>query len=137
MQTQIFPPKEVAMELKIVGFNEFCVGWYFDKQDNDNTAPYLNGVMFQNSNELMTDGYCTAPTYDQVIGWFAEVHGMLIVNVPDVNVRNNAVEYGWGILQKGQTLDSDYLCCEDDSFPTDRQQSLLTAFREAIKLIQK
>lgn len=137
-ETQIFPPKEVAMELKRVNFDWGCIGWYLSDQDMDCTDPIVEGDITCNSSFLpqSTDS-CSAPTYDQVIGWFAEVHGMLIVNVPDVNVYNNTIEYGWGILQKGQTIDSDYLCCEDDSFPTDRQQSLLTAFREAIKLIQK
>lgn len=127
MQTQIFPPKEVAMELKNVGFDWGCVGWYNSDHEDNSTEPIIEGDLSKNSEFVSS---CTAPTYDQVIGWFAEVHGIHISSITD-----NGTEYGWFILQKGQTIDSDFISCDND-FTPNRQQSLLTAFREAIKLIQ-
>ena len=124
-ETQIFPPKEVAMELKRVGFDWGCIAWY---SLYDRLHLIAKERLITNS-EFILDEICSAPTYDQVIGWFAEVHGIHILNITD-----NGTEYGWGILQKGQDLNSDYIT--SDVF-TDRQQSLLTAFRDAIKLIEK
>lgn len=126
MQTQIFPPKEVAMELKRVGFNEPCVGWYLENQSNESSLPYLNLVTVRNVNTKVNQ--CTAPTYDQVIGWFAEVHGMYmsLVICDDLNTTHYAVNV-W--RNKDAIVDG--------AWDSDRQQSLLTAFREAIKLIQK
>lgn len=128
MQTQIFPPKEVAMELKRVGYNEPCVGWYSSNLHYaDSTTPHIEGSMQYNA-KINNENSCTAPTYDQVIGWFAEVHNLKIMTVSD------GFQYACGILENAQTLQSDYF--STTGLP-DRQQSLLTAFREAIKLIQK
>lgn len=69
---------------------------------------------------------CTAPTYDQVIGWFAEVHGMDMTTLicDDLNMTHYAVNV-W--INKDIIVDGEWI--------PNRQQSLLTAFREAIKLI--
>ena len=126
MQTQIFPPKEVAMELKKVNFDWDCIGYYTTEQENDSVCPKINqGESYTNA---LFENYCTAPTYDQVIGWFAEVHNLKIMTVSD------GFQYACGILENAQTLQSDYFSTNGSP---DRQQSLLTAFREAIKLIQK
>ena len=122
-ETQIFPPKEVAMELKKVGFNELCVAVYFGYDKNESTTPYPSHIYMKNANMGKTS--CTAPAYDQVIGWFAEVHGIEI----DPCADSNMTEYSTDVWQKGQRV-------YEGAWLESRQQSLLTAFREAIKLIE-
>ena len=124
MQTQIFPPKEVAMELKKVGFNEECIAMYFGYDRNESITPYPYPRYM--NNETLNDTACTAPTYDQVIGWFAEVHGMDI----DICGSIDMTEYSTDVWHDKKII-------LNGSWITDRQQSLLTAFNEAIKLIQK
>lgn len=124
MQTQIFPPKEVAMELKRVGFDWECVGWYNSDHEDNSTKPIIEGDLSKNSEFVSS---CSAPTYDQVIGWFAEVHGIEIL------LASKWHGYQYEIIVKG----------DDELVPNkivnyeSRQQSLLTAFGEAIKLIEK
>jgi hypothetical protein len=69
-QTEIFLPKYIAMALKKAGFNEPCVGYYLDIMDDDSTLPNLLTNYINNSKIYNTEE-CTAPTYDQVVGWFA------------------------------------------------------------------
>lgn len=48
MQTQIFPPKEVAMELKKVGFDWGCVGYYCEIHDIDCITPIIHNKIIDN-----------------------------------------------------------------------------------------
>ena len=133
MQTQIFLPKEVAMELKRVGFNELCVGIYLSHHDNDSTEPYMKGWL-SNNNGLVSSLSCTAPTYDQVIGWFADVHGIEIRLYGDELCKLYSFEI-W--TTKPMECKEGSRTITSDKCAYNRQQSLLTAFREAIKLIEK
>ena len=123
-ETQIFPPKEVAMELKRVGFDWECVGWYNSDHEDNSTKPIIEGDLSKNSEFVSS---CSAPTYDQVIGWFAEVHGIEINNKVDIDFKEWSTHVWYKI--EGKAFDTPW-------YPN-RQQSLLTAFREAIKLIEK
>ena len=127
-ETKIFPPKEVAMEFKRVGFNEPCVGWYDNNQEYDCAKPNIDEEYTINSSFIppYSDDACTAPTYDQVIGWFADVHGIFI----ESSIGFKGMYYA-SIFNKIGMIER---MCE---YSADRQQSLLTAFREAIKLIEK
>lgn len=126
-ETQIFPPKEVAMELRKVGFNEQCRSWYGQEHELDSIDPITENHLFRNGSFTPNlFDVCTAPTYDQVIGWFAEVHGIEINYKVDLDFKEYSA-YGWH-KSEGKTFDTAW-------YPN-RQQSLLTAFREAIKLIQ-
>jgi hypothetical protein len=121
-QTEIFVPKHIAMELKSKGFNEMCVGFYTDWHTNDSAEPIVDGS-FDLNEDWESDDYCSAPTYDQVVGWFAE---------KKIEIFIGRKSYGWEyeiVLN-----DDDELPAKIVNYPS-RQQSLLTAFEEALKLI--
>ena len=131
-ETKIFPPKEVAIELKRVGFNELCVGWYIGNQPMDATNPIMSGKKDSNIGWEHIDT-CTAPTYDQVIGWFAEVHGIEIRLYGDELCKLYSFEI-W--TTKPMECKEGSRTITTDKCAYNRQQSLLTAFMEAIKLIK-
>ena len=54
----LFCPYELALELKELGFNEECFGWY---------SPVLNGLLIycNSTNDGTEEKYCTAPLWQQ------------------------------------------------------------------------
>ncbi len=65
-----FLPYELALELKQIGFDEPCFGWYDAERPMDinydrtnNSCGWLNGL------------HCAAPTFSQAFRWFREKYG--------------------------------------------------------------
>ena len=64
-----FIPYNLALELKDLGFNEECFGWY---------SPVMNGLLIycNSTNDGTEEKYCTAPLWQQV--WsFLDDNGVL------------------------------------------------------------
>lgn len=62
-----FVPYKQSMELKELGFNEFCFGYY------NNAGWFISDYGTDNSNlnkPGMHGKYCSAPLYQQVFRWF-------------------------------------------------------------------
>jgi hypothetical protein len=115
-QTEIFVPKSLAMELQAKGFDWHCVAFYSNRHDE---------VRFKSYGVLMEEQLYGAPTYDQVVGWFASKHSKDIIPILSPTLQEySVVIYGKhsGVLHKTEWF-------------ANRQQSLLTAFEEALKLI--
>jgi len=111
------------MELRKKGFKEPCVGYYLDIMDDDSTLPHLLTNYINNSKIYNTEE-CTAPTYDQVVGWFVN-NGIEIDMTSYEDETYSAdvvVRYNWKIVYEAKPSES-------------RQTALLTAFEEALKLI--
>jgi hypothetical protein len=64
-----FIPYELALELKELGFDEYCFAWY-DSEDQE----ILNYDNTRNSCGWLNGNDCTAPTYSQSFRWFREKH---------------------------------------------------------------
>jgi hypothetical protein len=63
-----FIPYEQALELKELGFNEECFGFYT-----------LEGCYFPNTTELNSLSYaCASPLYQQAFRWFREKYDLFI-----------------------------------------------------------
>jgi hypothetical protein len=67
---------EEALELKKLGFDEPCFGFYTYKRElrrYTNFDGELNDFQtLKNSSITMGDGWCTAPTFSQAFRWFRE-----------------------------------------------------------------
>ena len=80
-----FIPYELALELKELGFNEFCAGRYYT---NDSALPIFmqwtikDGTDFNSillpygSDNVMLSPFISAPLYQQVFRWFREKHNL-------------------------------------------------------------
>lgn len=122
-QTEIFVPKHIAMELRKNGFDEPCLAMYLGYNDDNDTIPYIKAE-HRLFNAMIENGIgsCTAPTYDQVVGWFAS---------KGIEILIASKWHGW---QYEIIHDDEELPAKIVNYPS-RQQSLLTAFEEALKLI--
>ena len=60
---------ELALELKDLGFNEECFGWY---------SPVMNGLLIycNSTNDGTEEKYCTAPLWQQAFRFFREKYGL-------------------------------------------------------------
>jgi hypothetical protein len=65
-----FVPYQQALELKELGFNEPCFGYYLD-----NKFEFFADVRSCNTNSEFKF-YPTAPTYSQAFRWFREKYGL-------------------------------------------------------------
>ena len=82
---QEFAPFEESLELKEMGFDELCFGYYFDNQITNvdlnwvstsiNPPTLIDGGFYTMKNSDTTNELnCTAPIYSQVFKWFMENH---------------------------------------------------------------
>ena len=74
-----FVPYEQALELKRLGFNEFCFGahavWGFmSSNDVNSLSDNVTQEDLDNQAYLEEDGVCLAPLYQQAFRWFREKH---------------------------------------------------------------
>jgi hypothetical protein len=71
-----FIPYEQALELKELGFDEECFGFYTHKGElrrYTNFDGELNDFQtLKNSSITMGDNWCAAPTFSQAFRWFRE-----------------------------------------------------------------
>ena len=86
-----FIPYEQALALKELGFDEPCLGVYFDKELHL-TSSRLS-LHMNNSN--LTTRYSSAPLYQQAFRWFRDKH-KLDGGVVPINQCGNHV-HSWGI----------------------------------------
>jgi hypothetical protein len=98
----LFVSYEQAAKLKELGFDEPCFGFYthngeirrytnFDGELNDFQT-------LKNSRITMGDGWCTAPTYQQVLRWFREkyeLHGYIEGMYPWCRYYINSQDDRW------------------------------------------
>ena len=87
MDNKDFVPYQLSLDMKELGFNEPCFG-YYNGQGN-----YIGeeGKMNSNCNKLgMHGAYCTAPTFSQAFRWFREKYKLN----GEVNHLPNVEKYG-------------------------------------------
>jgi hypothetical protein len=65
-----FVPYEIALELKQLGFDELCFGWY------DCYSKMVNYEKAHNSCGWLNGNHCSAPLYSQCFRWFREKHDL-------------------------------------------------------------
>jgi hypothetical protein len=85
-----FMPYEQALELKEIGFDESCFGWY----SKDGT--FYEGKM------TIHQGLLSAPTFSQAFRWFREKHNLKSCIMFRTSMEDNKEYYDW--LIKGQEV---------------------------------
>lgn len=68
-----FVPYAEALELKQLGFNEPCFGWYLLAEDEEKQ------MLVPEKCPKQEIGLCLAPTYSQGLRWFREKHQIVCV----------------------------------------------------------
>jgi hypothetical protein len=69
-----FVPYQIAVDMKSIGFDELCFGWYAHNG-------VYNGYSMKNStmDELnMMKNSCSTPLYQQAFRWFREKYGLFV-----------------------------------------------------------
>ena len=104
-----FVPYGLALELKELGFDEPCFGYY----DPNKKFEYLNWETFKDfpylaKNSEWQDLY-GAPTYSQAFRWFREKYALCIVIKP---IDDKNLELGYNLLKNGLMMGS-YLTYEE------------------------
>jgi len=77
--TKEFIPYEQALELKELGFDEECLGWYRRNEVTIVSAGWLSEIEFQtnfdkNGKDNFYEEQCTAPLFQQAFRFFREKH---------------------------------------------------------------
>jgi hypothetical protein len=85
-----FIPYEQALELKELGFDEPCFGFYTYKGEirrYTNFDGELNDFQsIKNSHIKMGDDWCTALTFSQAFRWLLEKHNLYGIIIPTVTM---------------------------------------------------
>ena len=77
-----FVPYELALEMKALGFNEPCFGYWFLDVGNESmiTYPQIRFSRFYTGKEIL------APLYQQAFRWFREKHNLYGIIIPTVTM---------------------------------------------------
>lgn len=66
-----FVPYEISTQLKEMGFDEHCIGYYTHNEKLCRTASTNNNVEFETcTHKNIYDTYSLAPTFSQAFKWF-------------------------------------------------------------------
>jgi hypothetical protein len=71
-----FIPYEEAVELKALGFDEPCFGYYISLGDNKENPFKLIEIQSEKGQFEWTDNVYYAPLYQQAFRWFRDNHGL-------------------------------------------------------------
>jgi hypothetical protein len=69
-----FLPYELAVEMKSIGFDEPCLGYFASKDAKTIRLALWTHIGYVNANRL-DDDLVTAPIYQQAFRWFREKYG--------------------------------------------------------------
>ncbi len=79
--TKEFVPYEQALELKELGFDEPCLGWYLPEiVEKGNIPSVILGAYLTNWTKF--GGRLSAPTFSQAFRWFREEYELVIQYIP-------------------------------------------------------
>lgn len=68
-----FVPYNLSLELKNLGFNEPCLGWYLPEIANKGNVPSVILASFASDWNVQEDKL-NAPLYSQIFRWFRKIH---------------------------------------------------------------
>jgi hypothetical protein len=91
-----FVPYQIAVDMKSIGFDELCFGWYADNG-------VYNGYSMKNStmDELnMIKNSCSAPLYQQCWRWFREKYNFHHYIEPIH--RNSKIQYEYCVVNSSE-----------------------------------
>jgi hypothetical protein len=128
-----FIPYEQALELKELGFDEECFGFYTHKGElrrYTNFDGELNDFQtLKNSSITMGDNWCAAPTYSQAFRWFREkfeIHSFI-----DCKWKNLGWEYELVDLNKMEKIS----CIGNYGYKTP-EEAELACLRKLIEIVK-
>lgn len=129
-----FLPYELAVEMKSIGFDEPCLGYYATKVTNTIRLALWTHIGYVNANRL-DDDMVTAPLHQQILRWFREKHNLL------GNVYSNASGWLWeihdnegGTHRFGSEWSGD---CEESGMFTSFEKAELECLKKLIEILKQ
>ena len=129
-----FLPYELAVEMKSIGFDEPCLGYFASKDAKTIRLALWTHIGYVNANRL-DDDLVTAPIYQQVFRWFREKHNLL------GNVYSNASGWLWeihdnegGTHRFGSEWSGD---CEESGMFTSFEKAEIECVKRLISIIKE
>lgn len=119
--TADFVPYQEALELKALGFDINCFGYYDHTGElffNTNSQPVGKDWVWK-GNELLPTDMVLAPTLSQAFRWFREKYGLRIRNYGSINYSGGLSEYfeifkyGYGTSDKSLSIETGALTYEE------------------------
>jgi hypothetical protein len=92
MESQ-FVPYPIALDLKELGFDEPCFGYFNEKRmlmqflhnvfyNKNSEIAYARNIKYLFRKEAVYKLMCTAPLWQQVIDWFEQKHEIYLTEIP-------------------------------------------------------
>jgi hypothetical protein len=102
-----FVPYQIALDMKLLGFDDPCFG-YYDKIQIFHLCPFGN----------MNDrGFVSAPTYSQAFKFFRDKHNLFSYIVRETGINHGKIKYigvYYKITEKGYTPKN--TCVSQDTY---------------------
>ena len=124
-----FVPYELALELKRLGFDEYCFGWYYSECQD-----IINYDRTRNSCGWLNGSDCIAPTFSQAFRWFREKYNFLH-HISWVYKKTGGIEWFFDI--KGiDRLNNNILPHSETRFAT-YEEAELACLRKLIEIAKE
>jgi len=119
-----FVPYQIALDMKLLGFDDPCFG-YYDKIQIFHLCPFGN----------MNDrGFVSAPTYSQAFKFFRDKHNLFSYIVRETGINHGKIKYigvYYKITEKGYTPKN--TCVSQDTY----EEAEVACLINLIQLVNK
>jgi hypothetical protein len=124
-----FAPHEQSLDLKQLGFDEPCLAKYINKQFSMN----VEGEWYKHNSNEITNGWISAPQYQQCFRWFEDNQSMFVERIITTNANEIMdIEYNiksWRFPTVTIEFDDPY-----DSF--DKNKAELACLTKLIEIVK-
>jgi hypothetical protein len=125
-----FVPYELALELKQLGFDEPCFGYYVGLGDNKENPFKLVQIESEKGQFEWIDNVCHAPTFSQAFRWFRETYNLHSCVAPVYEDETKKVILYWFWIQGFDDFDSENI---DYKTPEEAELACLIKLIELVK----
>lgn len=112
---KIFATEEIAKAVIALGFNEQCIGKHagfkqFGEGDDKLRNKFIHTSIHQHWSFIERDEntplfpICDAPTWDQLVDWFREVHD---IDIDVIRIRKSGLNFEYTVMAGGKLVASD------------------------------
>lgn len=92
MELRTYVPYDLALQLKDLGFNEYCHTWYDYRGDIHWFRLGYTHISCAGYNKNMPDRTCVAPEVSEMVSWIRQKHGLFLASQFNLETKKYSYE---------------------------------------------
>lgn len=107
-----FIPYQEAIEMKQLGFDEPCFGYYVEIDKWIPASYSKEGIMYPSNKDLLSN-WVSSPLYQQAFKWFRDKYDLHYKMVPTIKGKyaSYTSQIGWTYIDMNKSYEESELAC--------------------------